>query len=228
MTFLAILLGALYESSETLQKRRCMLHPAQAHEERISEMTDYAADMTILLSYEKAADDWQDDRSAKGLLLKEGLKKRAEEAAERWPRQAKSLRENVAALRTAEKNCIYDIDAVSSLTGNFLAEMFVREEKPPETDIWQKDLRRMGFFLGKFISLMDAWEDRDRDRKRGSYNLFVQREKQGVPCSHQEVKQILTDMMAQSASAFERLPIIENTAILRNILYAGVWSRYME
>ena len=223
MTFLAILLSALYESSETLKKRRCALHPARPHEERSSEMTDYAADMTILLSYEKAVDDWQDDRSPKGLWLKERLKKRAEEAAQRWPRQAECLRENVEALRAAEKRGACGIDEVSNLTGNFLAELFVREE-----DIWQSDLRRMGFFLGKFIYLMDAWTDRDRDRKKGSYNLFVEREKQGVPCSHEEVKQILTDMMAQSASAFERLPILENAAILRNILYAGVWSQYTE
>ena len=26
--------------------------------------------------------------------------------------------------------------------------------------------------------------------------------------------------------AFERLPIIENAAIIRNILYGGVWNKY--
>ena len=32
--------------------------------------------------------------------------------------------------------------------------------------------------------------------------------------------------MAEAALRFERLPILENEQILRNILYSGVWSRY--
>lgn len=32
--------------------------------------------------------------------------------------------------------------------------------------------------------------------------------------------------MAQCALAFERLPIIENADILRNIIYSGVWTRF--
>jgi hypothetical protein len=34
------------------------------------------------------------------------------------------------------------------------------------------------------------------------------------------------DMMTEAARAFERLPIIENAEIIRNILYSGVWCRY--
>ena len=33
-------------------------------------------------------------------------------------------------------------------------------------------------------------------------------------------------MMAESARAFERLPILECADVLRNILYSGVWTRY--
>lgn len=32
--------------------------------------------------------------------------------------------------------------------------------------------------------------------------------------------------MADCAASFEMLPIIENVAILRNILYSGVWTRF--
>jgi hypothetical protein len=33
-------------------------------------------------------------------------------------------------------------------------------------------------------------------------------------------------MMAETSRVFEMLPILEDAGILRNILYAGVWSRY--
>ena len=33
-------------------------------------------------------------------------------------------------------------------------------------------------------------------------------------------------MMAGCCKEFEKLPILENAEILRNILYSGVWYRY--
>ena len=35
-------------------------------------------------------------------------------------------------------------------------------------------------------------------------------------------------MMAQCAAAFERLPVLENADLLRNILYSGVWMHYRD
>ena len=32
----------------------------------------------------------------------------------------------------------------------------------------------MGFYLGKFVYLMDALEDVEKDRKKGNYNLFLE------------------------------------------------------
>ena len=40
------------------------------------------------------------------------------------------------------------------------------------------------------------------------------------------VKINLTSLMAECAKSFERLPIVENADILRNIIYSGVWTRY--
>ena len=32
--------------------------------------------------------------------------------------------------------------------------------------------------------------------------------------------------MSQCAEAYEKLPCIQDAAILRNVLYSGVWTRY--
>ena len=39
---------------------------------------------------------------------------------------------------------------------------------------------------------------------------------------------VLESIMAQSAQAFEFLPLISYIDILNNIMYAGVWTKYME
>ena len=100
-----------------------------------------------------------------------------------------------------------------------MEEIFVYQE-----DIWSSDLRKVGFYLGKFIYLMDAYEDLQKDRRTGNYNPFLPI--MGRPDYEENALQILTMMAASASKAFEKLPVLENVDILRNILYAGIWTKY--
>ena len=93
-----------------------------------------------------------------------------------------------------------------------------------EPDAWELSLRKIGFFLGKFIYLMDAYEDVEQDIKKGTYNPLKKRYEE--PGFEEECRQILTMMMAECSREFEQLPILLHADILRNILYSGVWCRY--
>ena len=111
------------------------------------------------------------------------------------------------------------LDKVSGLFGEVLAELFAYKN-----DEWDASIRRMAFFLGKFVYLMDAYEDLEKDKKSGNYNPFVfveQNEEYEEKC-----RSILSMMMAECSKEFEKLPIIHNIELLRNILYSGVWCRY--
>ena len=218
-TFLALLLTGLYEPTEEIRSSRCIPHPGKKHPYVCSDAIDYCSDMTVLLAYEKSRDDWNDDRKASAKALSACLKPHAEKIAGRYPRQAKTLQSCLARLAEAEKEGSSDIDAVANLTGEFLGEIFVWKE-----DEWAGLMRTTGFYLGKFIYLSDAFEDLVEDEKKGSYNILLKQkqllEKPG------ELDAVLNDTMARAAAAFERLPVIKNAGIIRNILYSGVWSRY--
>ena len=82
----------------------------------------------------------------------------------------------------------------------------------------------MGFFLGKFIYLMDAYDDVEKDVEKGNYNPFA--EEYIMEGFQEKVQQMLVMMMAETCREFEKLPIIKYTDILRNILYSGVWCRF--
>jgi hypothetical protein len=110
---------------------------------------------------------------------------------------------------------------VAGLTGEVLGELFAWRQ-----DEWYDELKTLGFYLGKFIYLMDAYEDLDRDEKRGSYNPLRQLKKDHADDFETIVKLMMTSMMSECAKSFERLPIIEHADILRNIIYSGVWSKY--
>ena len=127
--------------------------------------------------------------------------------------------DNLKALRELEKKNICDIDKSAGFFGRIMAELFVCRE-----DEWAEKLRKMGFYFGKFIYLMDAYEDIEEDLKQNRYNPLA--ELSGQESFEENCQQILKMMMAETSRVFEQLPIVEEVEILRNILYAGVWSRY--
>lgn len=91
-------------------------------------------------------------------------------------------------------------------------------------DEWSGNLRRMGFYLGKYIYIMDAFDDLERDIRKDNYNPFA-----GVsesPSLEDDVRQIEIAYASEAAKAFEALPVLDNADIIRNIIYSGIWSGF--
>lgn len=122
-------------------------------------------------------------------------------------------------LGTREKMNETNVDVVAGLFGRIMQILFV-----PFDDIYAKGLGRMGFYLGKFIYIMDAFDDVEEDVKKGRYNVFSNCYTD--PDFETHVKDMLTMMMAECSDAFEMLPAVDNADILCNILYSGVWNSY--
>ncbi len=219
MTFLILLLTGLYETQTSEGACKCIAHPFEKHPIRRNEFTSYASDMNILLSYYQCLDDWMDEKKIWKLGYSTLLKKEEKQVADRYPKKAETIYRLLEQIHLYEKTKEKNLDLASGCFGEIMAEIFAVRE-----DEWEKDLRHMGFYLGKFIYLMDAYEDLEKDKKSNNYNPFL-------PISEdadfeEKAYHILTMMMAECSKAFEKLPIIENTEILRNILYSGVWCRY--
>ncbi len=219
MTFIALLLTGLYEPHTVTGCGRCLAHPLQKHHYRENPYYDYAADMNILLTYYKCLDDWKDDRRFRGLVLARLLQGKMKKIHKLYPEKAEKIGRLLRELGVFEKKNIYDIDKTAGFFGEIMAELFVYR-----SDEWEEKLRRMGFFFGKFIYLMDAYEDIEEDLKRGRYNPLAELYKKDS--FELDCQEILKMMMAETSRTFEQLPILEDVEILRNILYAGVWTRY--
>ena len=218
-TFLAMLLTGLYEPETLLGETKCTTHPLEKHATRINIYTEYAADMNILLSYYQCLDDWKDEKKYSKAVMSGALKKAKEKAAARYPEKAAVIEEKLEAISCCEAAQDTDMDRAAGLFGELLAEIFVVRE-----DEWASQLRQMGFYLGKFIYLMDAYEDLEKDQKSGSYNPLLTWF--GQKDCEEKCLTVLNMMMAECCRAFERLPILEHAEILRNILYSGVWLKY--
>lgn len=219
MTFAVILLSSLYETTTKHEEHRCKVHPAKRQHMLQNEITSYAAAMNVLLAYYHMEDDWQDDRKVSSLMTKSLIHGKAKKTIEKYPRQSEIIRKSLKELGECEHENSMDIDRAAGCFGRLMAELFVWKE-----DIWEKTLRKMGFYLGKFIYLMDAYEDLPEDRKKNRYNPLKELAKR--PDYEAQMEQILRMMIAESTVRFEQLPCLVDVDILRNILYDGVWNHY--
>lgn len=219
MTFLIVLLTGLYEPEVACENRRCVLHPVQKHKERRSSITEYVADMNVLLTYYKCLDDWKDEHKLTKKVYADGIKKRIKRIEQMHPKKAAVIKEQLDRLAKLEKDEESNIDKVSECFALLMAEITAMKN-----DEWQETLKELGYNLGKFVYLLDAYDDLEDDIKKSRYNVLKYH-------IHEKdfdilMEGILNAVMAQCARSFEILPIIQDVEILRNIIYSGVWTRF--
>lgn len=215
MTFLILLLSSLYEPKEHQERHHCLIHPGKKQWMIYNPITDYASDMNVLLSYYHFQDDWEDERSIAGLCGAKVFAGRAKKIAGQYPRQAKVIREQLGRLAELEQKGISEPDDISRPFGELMSELFVYQE-----DAFQDILRSFGFYLGKYIYLLDAFMDLEKDLKKGSFNPF--RESADRDDFEETMHRMLEGTIRQAVAEFEKLPLEQDLPILRNILYEGV------
>ena len=107
LTFLILLLASLYEPAEKQGTLHCPAHPVHKHPYTVNRFTDYAADLTIALTYYKCLDDWQDEHQ----WLKRGyaglLKSAYAKVKTRLPRQCEMI-----------QACMQDLNRIENAKGS--------------------------------------------------------------------------------------------------------------
>ena len=220
MTFLVLLLSSLYEPEEHSGQGRCLVHPTKLHSYWCNEITDYAADMNLALACYNSLDNWKDEHSLAGLAGYRLLCRRCEGLRDSYPRQMRAIEYSLDRLAKLEAAHTEGPDEAAGCFGTLMGELFVLRE-----DRWSVPLRRMGAALGRFIYLLDALDDLEKDRRQGSYNPLLTLEGANL---QERCKEILLLQIAEAAQEFEKLPVLNDADLLRNILYSGVWTKFQQ
>lgn len=216
MTFVILFLSSLYEPAEETEKIRCGIHPLRTRAAAENKFTRYAADMTVVLAYFKALDDWKDERKAGKRWYAAALEKAYRQVEQAYPRQCGAVADSIQELDMIEKAPGANPDQAINSSGKMLSELFVCEE-----DFWSNSLRTFGYELGRFIYLMDATMDYKKDLRNQSYNPLFEMGKKP-----EEMEPVLSMPLGNAMEVFERLPLVQDAHLLRNILYGGVWQQY--
>jgi hypothetical protein len=218
MAFLALLLMSLYEPEEASGDRACVLHPFRPKKWVDNCYVQYAADMNVALAYYKALDDWQDDKKLAAKLMAGAFGKNLAAVEARYPRQCAAIANCICELNKLEKAKCDNPDATANCFGALMGELLAYEE-----DLWAPILRKMGMALGRFIYLGDAALDYRKDKKKGKYNPYIA---MGQEEDLERWREYLVLAMAKCTEEFEKLPLVQDKALLDNILYSGVWVHF--
>lgn len=218
MAFLALLLSSLYEPEEQSGNRACNFHPICPRKWVDNPYIGYSGDMNLALAYYKALDDVRDEGKGAAKKAVAVFEKAMPSIQARYPRQCKAMEECLAELGALEQAQCQQPDLPANCFGKLMGELLVFEE-----DLWAPTLRKMGMALGRFIYLADAVIDYKKDKKKHRYNPIA------AGCGDLDPDRwdtCLVGEMGKVARYFESLPLVQDKAILNNILYSGVWMEY--
>ena len=215
MAFLALLLMSLYEPEENSGNKACMLHPIKPKPWVDNDYIRYAADMNVALAYYNFLDDWQDDGKHSAKWMADAFGKHYPAIETKYPRQCEAIRSCIHRLNELEKAGCANPDEPAGVFGELMAELFVVEE-----DLWAPTLRSLGQAMGRFIYLLDAAVDYDKDKRKAKYNPYIA---MGMEKDWARWQEYLVLTMGRCTAAFEMLPLVQDKALLDNILYSGVW-----
>ncbi len=153
-----------------IKKSRCIAHPIRKRPiAKRDKLSDELADVNLILSRYKLCDDKIDSKKGgfKSILVSKGYKK----AKRRLPAVDGIVKEGYNRLRALENSDNGLIDAVSEVFGNMLADISDQVFK----EFKNENTHKLFFYIGKWIYIIDAVDDYDKDKKRGEYNPFIAR-----------------------------------------------------
>lgn len=220
ITFLIVLLSSIYQPSAQVFHEKCIVDPVKKKKHIINEITEYAASMNILLAYYKLEDDVNDEGDIKSRLLRRAYRKSFKTAYDKYPQKADFIKTCLGELRSLEEDQSTSIDQTSNCFARLLEEIFDYKD-----DEYRDRLRKIGFNIGKYIYIMDAYEDLDQDLEKGRYNPFssYKDDREGLKV---RVDKLIGMTLARLEEAILDLDIKVNKSIIDNIIYSGVYLRY--
>lgn len=220
-TFLAILLTAgVGEGGQCV--RRCPAHPLRRPRACwAGAQMDAAADQSIILAWHKLSDDVDDHGFFTGLPYRfaRRLFRRAYRRAALAQRPFDGqVREGLARLRELEQSGSPQLDRAADAFARILASA---AQAVPEEGA-RRALAQLLYHLGRWVYLMDAWDDLDDDRKRGRYNPLDARFGGQARENREYLETTATHSLRLAGGAAGLMELGRWTPVVENILYLGL------
>ena len=229
--FLAMLLCSILKIDTKLTRERCIVHPFKKRFVTRNEIIEYSSDINIILAYNNIKDKWEDDGSKAALAGMAALRRTYGKLSVVYSEKCAIIEQRLKELAQLEKAQCNSIDEAAEPFAKLMEEILDYEKLDDQT---RQIVRWLGYNLGKWIYLLDAFDDLEDDLKKSSYNPYLLHFKFDSGSEDilsfkgrikSQVEFTLLYCLKEASKAFELLNTKENKGILENIIYIGMLSK---
>lgn len=215
-TFLALVLDSADDNKICFSSEGCAKHLGKKRlVVKNNSAINYAADMSVVLNYYKILDDINDEFFSKSHIFYLPYKSAMGKIKQIKSDIINSVRDNLELLYKLEKENCAEPDIVSDAFARAMRAIFSENCA----------LENFGYNIGKFIYLIDALDDLEKDVKKKSYNPFYEKYGDNFEELINSAEFVLTFTLSKAAEEFEKLKIYKNYEIIKNIVYLGLRSK---
>ena len=227
--FLGLVMAGVNDDKNEISREHCLIHPIAEKTIVRNKGIDYAADVMLILAWFNLLDDARDEgkiyaKAATGLL-----KGKFTELKNMYPELVGKIETQLAELAALEKDRCRNIDQVAESFAKIMEAIFTCDgrERPDETN---RKLADLGYHLGKWIYLMDAWDDVIDDIENKVYKPLRYRHEYLDAEPYDDFRNrirgnvefnlfMYLDQMGRAADALETN---DNSSIIDNIIHMGL------
>ena len=168
LTFLSVFLHNVLNVDVEIKKQHCIIHHIRKRPVAIpDELSKRIGALNVILARYKLSDDVLDE--GKGRLRRAFIAKAYKKAKRFEPKLDQIVKNRYAELMNYEKQNCDSIDMVSDPFGNMIRDSVIELTCGEVSE----NVLSLSYNLGKWIYLIDALDDFDKDVKKKSFNVFV-------------------------------------------------------
>lgn len=230
-SFLAMFHMAVSPECPGFERQRCLFNPLKKCTccKQGGEPLRFAAAAAMLMVYYKLRDNCVDSsffQSIPSRLLLPFASRKRKKAAKRYPELARRVQQMSEAQFALEQEGCKSIDRAAEPTALLLSYLCM--EAVDEKDLANRRiLERFGYCLGRWIYLIDAADDLEKDQQSGGYNpillsKIMTDEAMSLEDARQYASEVLDRTLNEAAAAYELLTLRRFQPIITNILYEGL------
>lgn len=218
-TFYAILLMSLKRSCTGFSDGRCKFNPLKKCKFADCKDNAYskASALSVISAYYKVVDDIDDSGFFKRIALKIAkpfFGRRQKKAARRFPEIENIVSEMMKNQKAAENDELVTIDKAANPTAKMISDLAALEGG---NDLQKRVLSEFGYQIGRWVYLIDAADDYEKDKKSGNFNPFIKADIN----DKNYINSVLSQSLARAYDAYNLLDIIDFKPIIDNMMLYG-------
>lgn len=218
-TFYAILLMSLKRSCTGFSDGRCKFNPLKKCKFADCKDNAYskASALSVISAYYKVVDDIDDSGFFKRIALKIAkpfFGRRQKKAARRFPEIEIIVSEMMKNQKAAENDELVTIDKAANPTAKMISDLAALEGG---NDLQKRVLSEFGYQIGRWVYLIDAADDYEKDKKSGNFNPFIKADIN----DKDYINSVLSQSLARAYDAYNLLDIIDFKPIIDNMMLYG-------